>query len=96
MMLPGAKDTESVKKNEYKQKRLLLCNLKEFCIAFKQKYSHLKIGLSKFCSFRPKWCVLGGSPGNYAVCVRMRHQNVHLLASALNFNHKEVILQTGL
>ncbi|GBM57410.1 hypothetical protein AVEN_257075-1 [Araneus ventricosus] len=29
MMMPGAKDRVSVKKNEYKQKRLLSCNLKD-------------------------------------------------------------------
>lgn len=36
MMMPGAKDKVSIKRNESKQKRLLLCNLKELYVSFKQ------------------------------------------------------------
>lgn len=90
-MLPGAKDKVSIKKNTYKQKRILLCNLEELFIAFKEKHPNLKIGLSKFCSLRPKWCVLAGSPGTHSVCVCLYHQNVELLANALNQHDKESI-----
>ena len=56
--MPGKKDCVSVGKNQYRQKRLILCNLKEFYVAFKEKYPDVKISLSKFCSLRPKWCII--------------------------------------
>lgn len=90
-MFPGAKDRVSVQKNTYMQKRLLLCNLEELFIAFKEKHPNLKIGFSKFCSLRPKWCVLAGSPGTHCVCVCLYHQNVELLANAINQHDKEAI-----
>ena len=43
-LLPGKKDFVGVGRNKHVQKRLLLCNLKELYIAFKQKNSHMKIG----------------------------------------------------
>ena len=45
------------------QKWLILCNLKELYEAFKSTYPLLKVGFSKFCSLRPKWCVLAGATG---------------------------------
>lgn len=93
LMMPGAKDRVSVKKNEYKQKRLILCNLEELYVSFKEKYQDMKIGFSKFCYLRPKWCVLAGSPGTHAVCVCAIHENVELLAHALNLHDKEAIHQ---
>lgn len=90
-MLPGAKDRVSIKKNSYMQKRLLLCNLDEFYVVFKEKNPNLKIGFSKFCFLRPKWCVLAGSPGTHCVCVCLYHQNVQLLANAINQHDKESI-----
>ena len=54
-LMPGAKDYVSVGSNVHKQKRLLLCNLKELYQAYKEKFPDHKIGLSKFCQLRPKW-----------------------------------------
>ena len=65
----------------------MLCNLKELYIASKRQNSHIKIGFSKFCSLRPKWCVPVGTPGSHAVCVCTYHQNAILLASALGVSH---------
>ena len=83
-IMPGAKDFVSIGKNEHVQKRLILCNLKELYTAFKENHSDLKIGFSKFCCLRPKWCVLAGSTGTHSVCVCTIHQNVQLLLNALN------------
>ena len=49
-LMPGRKDFVSIKSNFHKQRRLLLCNLKEACIAFKQWHPDIKTGFSKFCS----------------------------------------------
>ena len=67
--MPGIKDYVSVSKNVHKQKRLILCNLKELYATFCEKYPELKIGFSKFCSLRPKWCVPVSSKGTHSVCV---------------------------
>ncbi|XP_071839778.1 uncharacterized protein [Apostichopus japonicus] len=81
--MPGKKDFVSVKRNVHVQKRLLLCSLKELYAAFEQNHPNVKIGFSKFCSLRPKWCVLVGSSGTHSVCVCTIHQNVELMVSAL-------------
>ena len=47
-MMPGSRDHVSIARNVHKQKRLLLCNLKELHCAYKEKYPHHKIGLSNF------------------------------------------------
>lgn len=82
---PGMKDYVSVKigqHKEHKQKRLLLCNLHELYLAYKESFDH-KIGFSTFCELRPKWCVTVGSSGTHNVCVCTVHQNVKLMTSAL-------------
>lgn len=59
-MCPGKKGFVSVKDETgriHKQKRLLLTNIKEMHIEFKKR-THLKIGLSKFCELRPRWCIM--------------------------------------
>ena len=48
--MPGKKDYLSISKGIHKQKRLILCNLKELYAAFKKKYPDIKIGFSKFCT----------------------------------------------
>lgn len=63
------------------QKRLLLCNLKELYAAYRKEHMH-KIGFSKFCELRPKWCVSAGAPGTHSVCVCTVHQNVKLMIAA--------------
>lgn len=88
-VMPGKKDfvsvrTEKGKKGE--QKRLILCNLKELYTAFKDENPQLKVGFSKFCSFRPKWCVLAGASGTHSVCVCVYHQNVKLMLEGTKMN----------
>ena len=74
-LMPGKSDCVSISKNCYKQKRLLLCNLKELYFEFCEKHPFTKIGFSKFCTLRPKWCLTAGSSGTHAVCVCSQHQN---------------------
>ena len=61
--------------------------------AFKEKYPNVKLGFSKFCTFRPKWCVLAGSSGTHSVCVCSIHQNAILLVDAINWDitYKDLI-----
>ena len=63
------------------QKRLLLTNIKEMYVEFKQR-TKLNIGLSKFCELRPKWCVTVDSSGMHSVCVCQIHKNLKLQISA--------------
>ena len=63
-MLPGKKDFLSMKVDNirvHKQKRLLLMNLNELYQAFKNDYTEIKIGISKFCKLKPKNCITVGS-----------------------------------
>ena len=81
--MPGKKDCVSVitkeGKRENRQKRLLLCNLKEAYQHFKVLHPSVKVGFSTFASLRPKECVLAGSSGTHTVCVCTHHQNTKLL-----------------
>jgi len=59
-MCPGQKEFISVKIGGHKvqkQKRLLLLNLSEMYEQFRMKEPDYKIGISKFCELRPRWCV---------------------------------------
>ena len=85
--MPGKKDFVSIKKNVHKQKRLLLCNLNELYALFKEQNPEVKIGFSKFCTLRPKWCVTVGSSGTHSVCVCTIHQNAKLLVNAIKTGH---------
>ncbi|KZC08957.1 hypothetical protein WN55_11420 [Dufourea novaeangliae] len=79
---PGKKDFISVKRDGLKmhiQKRLVLNNLNELYLFFKQQNPSLKIGFSKFAQLRPKECVLVRHSGTHSVCVCVIHQNVKLL-----------------
>lgn len=93
-ILPGMKDVMSIGKKVYERKRLILCNLSELYASFKWEHPNLKIGFSKFCSLRPKWCVLAASSGTHLVCVCTIHQNVVLLihGSGIKEDYKELIL----
>jgi len=85
-MCPGKKEYVSVKiegKKVQKQKRILLINLKEMYEMFKRQAPIHKIGFSKFCELRPRWCVTVASSGAHSVCVCAIHQNVKLMVSAL-------------
>ena len=88
--MPGKKDFISIGMNIHKQKRLLLANLKELYSIFKSKHPLLEIGFSKFCSLRPKWCVLPGSSGTHSVCACTHHQNMKLILTPLGVSHREL------
>ena len=82
-VMPGKKDFLSVRnaegEKEHKQKRLVLCNLKEAYHQFKQQHPDIKVGFSKFAELQPKECVLAGATGTHSVCVCTIHQNVKLM-----------------
>lgn len=81
-LMPGMKDYVSVYVDgvrQHKQKRLVLCNLKEAFEQFKQTYASHKIGFSKFAELRPKECILAGGSGTHSVCVCTIHQNLKLM-----------------
>ena len=61
------------------QKLLLLSNLKELYGACKERYPDHKIGFSKFCELRYKWCVTVSLCGTHFACVCTHHQIVKLL-----------------
>ena len=92
-MMPSKKDFVSLGRNQHAQKRPLLCNLHELYSAFKKKHPDAKIGFSKFCSLRPKWCILTGASGTHSVCVCSQHQNAVLLVDAINwsFSYKDLM-----
>ncbi|KAL5484132.1 hypothetical protein EMCRGX_G020580 [Ephydatia muelleri] len=54
------------RKREHKQKRLLLCNLKEAYSEFKGRHPDTKIGFSKFAMLRPRECILAGAAGTHS------------------------------
>jgi len=81
-MMPGKKDFVSVRGEEGRvhiQKRLVLTNLKEVYLLFKERFPTEKIGFSKFAELRPKHCILAGASGTHSVCVCAIHQNMKLL-----------------
>lgn len=82
-IMPGIKDCVTVvDSNGIKtkmSKRLILCNLKEVYSLFKDKFSNITIGFSKFAELRPKHCILAGQSGTHAVCVCTVYQNVKLM-----------------
>ena len=83
--MPGKKDCLSVGNGEHRQKRLVLCNLKELFTAFIEKYPNIGIGFSKFCSLRPRYGVLVSAKGTHSVCVCSSHQNTVLLVEAIDW-----------
>ena len=82
--MPAKKDYVSIAKGVHKQKCLVLCNLRDMHVAFKEKYPNVKLQFSRFCTFRPKWCVLARSSGTHSVYVCSIHQNPVLLVDAIN------------
>ena len=57
--------------------------MKELHLAFLNTTDH-KIGFSKFCQLRPKWCVtVDSTSGVHCVCVCEIHQNAKLLHAAI-------------
>ena len=90
-MMPGKKDFVSLARNQHMQKRLILCNLKELYVMFKEQHPNVKIGFSKYCSLRPKWCILVGASGSHSVCVCTIHQNVSLLTDAIHIDYHDLV-----
>ena len=70
-----------------------LRNLEELYTAFKEKYSNVDIGFSKFCALRPKWCALAGSKMTHSICVCSADQNLVLLDDAMDWDliYKDLI-----
>ena len=70
-----------------------ICNLEELYTTFKEKHPNEKIGFSKFCALRPKWCLMAGSKMTHSVCVCSTHQNVVLLVDAMDWDvtYKDLI-----
>ena len=56
--------------------------MNELYTAFKEKHPNSKIGLSKFCSFQPKWCVTVSASGIHSVCLCTSCQNTKLIVNA--------------
>ena len=95
-LCPGKKDFVIIKSTsgkEYKQKRLLLLNLKELYHQFKQLYPQDRVGFSKFCELRPKWCVTVDAPGMHNICVCEHHQNAKLITASIpeNISYKDIL-----
>lgn len=82
-VMPGKKDFVSIKlddgKRTHVQKQLLMCNIDELYQKFKIEHPNVKVGLTKFFTFRPRQCVLAGDAGTHMVCVCMYHENVKLM-----------------
>lgn len=86
-MCPGRKECITVRESNgqknYRQKRLLLGNLKELYEIYKSNRNSPQIGFSSFCSLRPPYCILAGGTGTHTVCVCTYHQNPKLQLDAL-------------
>jgi hypothetical protein len=80
--MPGKRDFITTIINGEKtqiQTQLMLSNLKEIYAKFKDQYSEIKIGFSKFAELRPKNCILAGGSGTHSVCVCTINQNFKLM-----------------
>ena len=67
--------------------------MKELYTDFKEKHPNVNIGLSKFSTLTPKWCVLAGSRMTHSVAVCNAHQDVALLVDAMvwDLTYKDLI-----
>ncbi|CAG9773247.1 unnamed protein product [Ceutorhynchus assimilis] len=84
IMMPGQKDTKSVKINGKKctvQKRLIFGNLRHVYEKFMDENEEIKICFAKFCSLRPEHCIFAGSGGTHNVCLCPIHENMRLMTS---------------
>lgn len=87
-VMPGRRDTVSMGGGVHEQKRLLLGNLKELYLIFKEQNPSVKLGFSLFAALRPKFCVMAGSAGTHNVCLCTTHQNLKLKFHALKIDLK--------
>ena len=69
--------------------------MQELYTTSKEKHPNVKIGFSKLCTLRSKWCVLAGSKMTHSVCVCSAHQNPALLVDALYWDlaYKDLIMK---
>ena len=81
--LPGKKDYVSIQKGVHKQKQLVLCNLHELFVAFKERNPDVKIGFSKSCTLCPKCCHCRFIRHTLSMCLYYSSKH-HLLVDALN------------
>ena len=95
--MPSKKDCVSIKKNQHEKKHLVLCNLHEIYVAFKEQNPDVKVGFPKFCSMHPKSYVNAGKSGTHLVCACAIHQNTVLLVDSLNWDvtYKDLISKTA-
>ena len=63
-----------------------LCNLQELYTTFKEKHPNVNIGFSKFCTLRPKWCVVASSKMIHSVCVCSADKKVVLLVDEMDWD----------
>ena len=87
--MPEKKDYVSVSKGVHKQKLgnvPKFCNLEELYTAFKEKHPNVNIGFSKFCTLRPKWCVVASSKMIHSVCVCSADKKVVLLVDEMDWD----------
>ena len=89
--MPRKNDYVSIGSYQHKQKHLILCSLNVLFVAFKVKHPEIKLGFSKFCSLRPKWCILAGAAGFHSVYVCVIHQNMKLLLALVRLDYKDLI-----
>lgn len=86
-LCPGLRDYVTVTDEGEKkciQRRLVLMNLKEAYVKFKERMKEYKVGFSKFAELRPPECVLALEKyGTHNSCVCQYHQNFKLLFSSL-------------
>ncbi|KAJ8688286.1 hypothetical protein QAD02_024081 [Eretmocerus hayati] len=89
-IMPGMKDVKCVRVDNnvkvFVQKRLVLYNIRELYLKFKDLHPDVKVGMTKFAEARPVHCVLAGSSGTHSVCVCVYHQNVKLMLKGLDIS----------
>lgn len=99
--LPGMKDYVSVRtregeKKQKVQKRLLLMNINELYVKYKECCERTlclkSCGRSTFFMLRPCNVIEVGSSGSHNVCVCEEHQNVHLMVDTICGSNKEKLL----
>ena len=87
--MPGAKDFVSICRNLHMQKRLLLCDVNEMYVKFKEEHPNVKICHSHFAALCPKWCINVDNTGSHPVCICVYYQNVKLMINACKLKTDE-------
>lgn len=85
--MPGMKDAISLiidGERTKVQKCLLLLNLKELHVSFKESNPKYDGGFSTFAKLKPRNCILAGTSGTHSVCVCTIHENIKLMIDAID------------